>query len=72
MKKIIAFLLLGLTNIALNFTVFIVSYNKLATPFLHEAQRTDNADYIITVTLSGFVMISFLTLGLLYLLYTKK
>jgi len=72
MKKIIAFLLVGLTNIALNFTVFIVSYNKLATPFLHEAQRMDNADYIITVTLSGFVIISFLTLGLLYLLYTKK
>ncbi|VAW90366.1 hypothetical protein MNBD_GAMMA18-1583 [hydrothermal vent metagenome] len=71
MKNIIIYCVVGLINIALNFTVFISSYNTLATPFLHEEQRMENANYIMTYTLFGFVAIGIFTLVFLHLFLKK-
>lgn len=72
MKKILAFGLVIAVNIAMNFAVFLVSYNKLATPFLSEEQRVDNADYIMTMTISGFVVVAILSALIIYFCYGKR
>ncbi len=72
MKNIITYCAVGLINIALNFTIFILSYNTLTTPFLHEEQRIENANHIITYILPGFVAIGIFTLVLLYLFLKNK
>jgi len=71
MKNIIIYCVVGLINIALNFTVFILSYNTLATPFLHEEQRMENANHIMTYTLFGFIATGIFTLVFLYLFLKK-
>lgn len=72
MKKILVFLIIGLANVALNFAVFIVSYNKLATPYLYEEQRVTNANFIMGYTLPGYLLIGLLTMVLVYFYKNKQ
>ncbi len=72
MKNIIIYCIVGLINVVLNFSVFIISYNVLATPFLHEEQRMENANYIMTYTLFGFVAIGIFTWVFFYLFFRKN
>ena len=44
----------------LNFFVFLLAYKAFAFPYLHEEQRVENAPYIFTYVLPGFVLISIL------------
>lgn len=50
--------LIILISAALNFSLFLVTYNKLATPYLHEEQRMDNADFIMIYVTAGFLLTS--------------
>lgn len=43
---------------ALNFMIFIVSYNYLVFPYLHEEQRVENAPYIFIYILPAFILVS--------------
>lgn len=66
--------LLGLvitTNTTLNVALLVLSYNKLATPFLHEEQRVENADFIITYVITGFMLISLLSALATYFITVK-
>lgn len=72
MKNIIIISLVAIVNFAMNFVVFVLSYNKLATPFLLEEQRMENADYIMTNTLFGFFVVTAVSALVLYLFIGKK
>ena len=72
MKNIIRISLIAIVNAIMNFAVFIVSYNKLATPFLVEEQRMDNADFIMTYILIGFAVVSIFVAFLLYFLVVRQ
>jgi hypothetical protein len=56
----------------LNFSLFTIAYNKLATPYLHEAQRTENAEVIIFFVLPGFVLIALVSSILTYISFRKR
>jgi len=71
MKNIILSLIVSLACFILNFSIFTYSYNKIATPFLNEEQRVDNAGFIMSVSLSMFI-ISSLIIGLLFYVTIRK
>ena len=54
-----------------NFLVFVYSYNKLATPYIHEEQRVENADFIMTISISMFASVS-LVMGIIIYFILKK
>lgn len=58
MKRIFLISAIGLVTAAFNFFLFVTSYNRIATPYLHEEQRVENADFIMSVTLSGYILIA--------------
>ncbi len=58
MRKVYINIILVLSTLALNFSVFIFSYNKLVFPYLHEAQRMENAPFIFSWVLIGFFLSS--------------
>jgi len=58
MKKNALIIVYGLVTAILNFALFIVSYNHLATPYLQEEQRMENADFIMSYALGGYVFIA--------------
>lgn len=60
-KNIIAAGCIAIASFALNFIVFIISYNRLATPFLNEEQRVVNAGQIMSVTIGAFAIVAVLT-----------
>jgi len=66
MKKIPVFFFTGLANVALRLNRFIVSYNKVAIPYRYEAQRVENASFIMEYALSAYVIIALLTMALVY------
>ncbi len=70
-KRSIFALLVFLANFGLNFLIFTYSYNKLSTPYLNEEQRVDNAGYIMSGTLSMY-LISALTVAILYFVISKR
>ncbi len=45
----------------LNIAVFVIIYNRLATPFLTEEQRVINAEFIMSVTAGAFATVAILT-----------
>ena len=53
--------LVGLSNFIITFLVFMYNYNHLATPYLHEEQRVDNAIYIFSSTIIMFAIIAVIT-----------
>mgnify|MGYP000296588419 CR=1 FL=1 len=54
MKTVFSKLFLVLISLALNFGVFVISYKNLSFPYLHEAQRMENAPHIFTYVLGAF------------------
>ena len=58
MKKLLVHILLVIVGLCLNFGLFLYSYKKLAFPYIHEAQRIENAPYIFSYVLAGFILIS--------------
>ena len=74
-NKIFIVISVSIFSFIMNFLVFTISYNRLATPFLSEGQRVENANYIMNVTTSLFAIAAVLTGFAFYLLLrwrTKK
>jgi hypothetical protein len=61
MKKFMPLTLGSITVAILNFLLFIFIYNRLATPYQHEAWRAKNADFIISFALPSFVLIALIS-----------
>ena len=65
-KNILIAIAISVGNFFLNFFVFTLSYNRLATPFLVEEQRVENADFIMSVTAGSFAIVAILTCLVVY------
>ena len=70
-KRILVSLGIALTSFFLNFITFLIIYNKLATPYLHEEQRVENAFFILTATMGLFAAIA-IFVGIAFFLVAKK
>ncbi len=55
----------------LNFGLFSVAYNILATPYIHESQRVDNAEVIMLMVFPGYILFSCISVLSVYLLSRK-
>lgn len=64
-KKLFTNTILVLFTLLLNFGIFLYAYKKLTFPFLHEAQRMENAPYIFTYVLLGFFVSALVSLILI-------
>jgi hypothetical protein len=71
MRKFLSLVSVLFVSAVLNFGLFAIAYNKLATPYLHEAQRTDNAEVIIFFVLPGFAVLALISTLLTYVLSRK-
>ena len=71
MKKVLLFFSMLCIPTFLNFGLFSISYNKLATPYLHESQRTDNAEAIIFYVLPAYALLALLSFLLTYFVTRK-
>lgn len=58
MKTLAIFSLSGVLAASLNFLLFTFVYNRIATPFLQEEQRVENADFIMSYVLFGYISIA--------------
>ena len=58
MRNSIFTIVLVLLTLCFNFGVFLYSYKKLAFPYLHEAQRMENAPLIFSYVIAGFLACS--------------
>ncbi|MGZ0079701.1 hypothetical protein [Methylomonas sp. YC3] len=58
-------------SVCTNFGIFLYAYKKLAFPYLHEAQRMENAPHIFSYVLLAFIFSSILFF-LVQRLLTKK
>lgn len=72
MKNILVFSLVILTNLVMNLAVFLMNYNKLATPFLHEEQKVENANYIVAITVPSFIGVAVVSAFIIYFITRKK
>jgi len=59
-KTLIKDFVIVLLSSSLNFFVFLLAYKEFSFPYLHEEQRVENAPYIFTYVLPGFILISIL------------
>ena len=60
-KNILTVVCISIVSFTLNFIVFVMTYNRLATPFITEEQRVLNADFIMSVTVGAFAIVAVLT-----------
>lgn len=72
MKKNVLIFVYGLVTAILNFALFILSYNHLATPYLHEEQRMENADFIMSYALGGYVLIAVISAVVMWFVSKKN
>jgi hypothetical protein len=70
-KNILTAFLISIISFVLNGAVFVLSYNKLATPFLSEEQRVLNADFIMSITVGAFATVSIATGIAIYIILRK-
>lgn len=66
MKKVLANIGLIAITLCLNFGIFLFSYKKLAFPYLHEAQRMENAPFIFSYVLLGFLFSAIISVVVTY------
>lgn len=71
MKKVILSLSVLLFSAILNFGLFSVAYNRLATPYLHESQRVDNAELIMFYVLPAYLALAIVSYTITYILIKK-
>lgn len=72
MKKFLAVLLFFVLLFASNFLIFSAAYNKLATPFLNEAQRVENADFIMQWVLPAYIAVAFVSAIVIFFSNSKQ
>lgn len=71
MKKLLINIGLIVITLCLNFGIFILSYKKLAFPYLHEVQRVENAPYIFSYVLIGFLLSAIISVLVIHLINKK-
>lgn len=64
-------LLATVVILAVNFSIFLFSYNSLTATLLTEDQRIDNAEFVMTATLPMYVIAS-VVFGLFISILLKK
>ncbi len=57
-KRISIYVFLSIANFIINFLIYNVSFNKQATPFIHEEQRVESALMMISTTIPAFLVTS--------------
>ncbi len=63
---------ISVVSFVANFITFVFNYNRLVTPYLHEEQRVENANFIMKMTLSSFAVTALLTGLVIYFLLHRK
>jgi predicted histidine transporter YuiF (NhaC family) len=71
MKKYALASMVGVASALSNFLLFVFAYNKIATPFLHEEQRMENADFIMSYVVGGYLAIAVASTVMIFLLCKK-
>lgn len=72
MKKYALASMAGVVSALLNFMLFVFAYNKVATPFLHEEQRMENADFIMSYVGGGYLVVSVVSTVAIFLLCNRR
>ena len=67
MKTFIIYTLLAFLNFIVNFAIYNYSFNKQATPYLHEEQRVDSGLLMLKTTLPAYIVSATLLTVLFYL-----
>ena len=63
MKKFLIYTFLTLLNFGLSFAIYNYSFNKQATPYLHEEQRVDSGIIMLKTTFPAYLIAAvFITL----------
>lgn len=70
-KTLLTSALIILGNFSANFLIFTYSYNRLATPYLNEEQRVDNAGYIMSWTI-GMYFLAAILIGIITVFIYRK
>ena len=63
---------IAIASFTLNGAVFVISYNRLATPFLTEEQRVLNADIIMSLTAGAFAIVAILIGFIVYMVLRQR
>ena len=71
-KALLAALLISVVSFAVNVSVFLYGYQRLAIPFLNEEQRVINAEFIMTVIVGAFAAAAALTGSLVHWLCVSQ
>lgn len=72
MKRFISASLQVLFSFAINFGIFLYFYKILAFPFLHEAQRMENAPIIFSYVLLAFFVSSIISAAMAIYISNKR
>ena len=72
MKKYIWGFLLFLIASIINLTIFTISYNLLATPYLDEPQRVENASNILMVVFPAYILSALIIVSISYFFGKKN
>ncbi len=72
MKRILVNTGLIAITLCVNFGIFLLSYKKLAFPYLHEAQRMENAPYIFSYVLLSFLLCAIVSVLITYFVSKKN
>ncbi len=67
MKTFFIYTLLAFINFVVNFAIYNYSFNKQATPYLHEGQRVDSGLLMLKTTLPAYVVSAIILTVLFYL-----
>lgn len=68
-RKLLAAGGISIVSFVLNVAVFVMTYNRLATPFITEEQRVLNADFIMSFTVGAFAVVAVVTTGAMCLIF---
>ena len=66
-RTLLAYTFLAFLSFVVNFSIYNYSFNKQATPYLHEEQRLDSGLLMLKTTLPAYVVSAILFAGLFYL-----
>lgn len=66
-KMLLAYTFLAFLSFIVNFAIYNYSFNKQATPYLHEEQRVDSGLLMLKTTLPAYAVSAILFAVLFYL-----
>lgn len=70
MKIFLVYTFLSIVNFVINFTIYNYSFNKQATPYLHEEQRVESGLLMLKTTLPAYVISAIVLTSVFY--FTAK